>query len=170
MAYLMNFNSMDGLDPRIVAKLNNNFRAIQDMLPDEEIVMVAQATPPTPRTDETLWYDTDNGKLWIWAQVIDPDTGEPVVPEEWGWITYADTLIQTHTDTADYTMEANSVVTVEVSLPYPNALAGVVSITPGSRSVGVDAWNVNVGQIVVRLRNFSSSQVQGTLTVQTRWI
>lgn len=56
------------------------------MFEDPEIVMVSQANEPLPRTDETLWYETDTGTLHIWSKVSDD-------PEEWDWVSATDVVI-----------------------------------------------------------------------------
>jgi hypothetical protein len=85
MAYLANFQNSDGLDPIVIAKLNENFRAIIQMIPKNEVVMVAQALEPQPRTDETLWYNTDTGALYIWAYNS--------TSNEWEWTLLENTFL-----------------------------------------------------------------------------
>lgn len=80
---IADFNPRDGLEPLVVQKLNNNFQSLLRMFMPLAINMVAQSEEPEPRTDETLWYDTDNGDLYIWAQGVDPLTGQP--DGNWSW-------------------------------------------------------------------------------------
>lgn len=80
---IADFNPMDGLEPLVIQKLNNNFQSLLRMFMPLAINMVAQSEAPDPRTDETLWYDTDNGDLYIWAQVWDPIAGS--FTDNWEW-------------------------------------------------------------------------------------
>ena len=80
---ILQFGFTDGLTPIIMRKLNSNFSILQDMIKDPQIVSVAGATAPDPRTDETLWYDTETGDLYIWAQGVDTTTGLP--DGNWSW-------------------------------------------------------------------------------------
>lgn len=73
----------DGLAPAIMAKLNNNFRNLKNLIRDPEVNIVSGATAPSPRTDETLWYNTETGDMYIWAEGFTPQTGEP--NGEWAW-------------------------------------------------------------------------------------
>ena len=88
----MSFDNTCGLDPKIVAKLNNNFWYLANMFTDPEIVAVASVNPPSPRTNETLWYETTTGDLHLWSVVRydeseDPDNpGETIVSPVWDWL------------------------------------------------------------------------------------
>lgn len=85
-ADIYDFRASDGLNPIVMQKLNTNFWNLLDMFEDPEIVMVSQANEPLPRTDETLWYETDTGTLHIWSKVSDD-------PEEWDWVSATDVVI-----------------------------------------------------------------------------
>jgi hypothetical protein len=87
MSNIVDFNNSDGLSPDIVKKLNNNFFNMANKIVGSDIVMVAGINPPDPRTDETLFYKTDTGDLYIWSKFIpiDPDTQEPQDPY-WDWM------------------------------------------------------------------------------------
>ena len=80
---ILDFNMSDGLAPLIMQKLNVNFKNLRSLIRDPEVVITSGATEPDPRTDETLWYNTETGELSIWAQGIDPLTGQP--NGEWDW-------------------------------------------------------------------------------------
>lgn len=75
MTNIVDFNNSDGLPPWVIQKLNNNFWNVVYKILDDQVVMVAGVTEPTPRTDETLWYKTDTGDLYIWREF----------EGEWGW-------------------------------------------------------------------------------------
>lgn len=75
MTNIVDFNNSDGLPPWVIQKLNNNFWSVVHKILDDQVVMVAGVTEPTPRTDETLWYKTDTGDLYIWREF----------EGEWGW-------------------------------------------------------------------------------------
>lgn len=78
MAYMGNvlsFINADGLPPKVVSKLNNNFWEIVRMITTDEVNIVSASSEPKPRTDETLWYKADTGDLYIW-RYYDGD---------WGW-------------------------------------------------------------------------------------
>ena len=81
---IVDFRASDGLNPIVMQKLNSNFWNLWDMFEDPEIIAVASSTEPTPRTDETLWYDTGHGTLYIWSQKPD---------ESWGWVSATDVVI-----------------------------------------------------------------------------
>lgn len=91
---IANFNMSDGIPPLLMQKLNNNFRTILESIEDPEVNIVSGATAPDPRTDETLWYNTETGELSIWARVIDLTTGEPKEPPEWAWKSVGLDLVQ----------------------------------------------------------------------------
>lgn len=80
---IANFNMSDGIPPLLMQKLNNNFMNILDLIRDPEVNIVSGAMAPDPRTDETLWYNTETGELSIWAQEFDLSTGR--YTGEWGW-------------------------------------------------------------------------------------
>lgn len=77
------FSIRDALDPAISQKLNYNFDILARAFTDPEVVTVSGKNPPEPRTDEMLWYKTDTGDLYLWAQGYDVDTGLP--NGEWDW-------------------------------------------------------------------------------------
>lgn len=66
--YIMSFDNTSGLTPQVVAALNNNFRVLMNRIQDPEIVMVSGINPPDPRTNETMFYKTDTGEIFIWAE------------------------------------------------------------------------------------------------------
>ena len=80
---IVDFNMSDGLAPLIMQKLNANFRNLKDLIHDPEVVITSGATAPSPRTDETLWYNTETGDMYIWAEGVNMTTGRP--NGEWGW-------------------------------------------------------------------------------------
>lgn len=116
MINIVDFNSSDGLPPWVIQKLNYNFWGVVQKIVDNEVVIVAGVTEPTPRTDETLWYNTETGDLYIWREFnghwgwdkidigyihVDPDTPpvaaareeNPYVRKnEFLWIAYGATL------------------------------------------------------------------------------
>lgn len=112
--YIMSFDNTNGLDPKVVAKLNNNFWYLANMFTDPEIVAVSSVNAPDPRTNETLWYKTDTGDLYIWSLFtpIDPDTLEQQDPE-WRW-TKIDLNLVELVDTAP----ANSVRDTNALIKY----------------------------------------------------
>lgn len=67
MANIVDFNNSDGLPPEVVKKLNNNFWHVVDKIRDPGIVMTSGATLPEPRTDEALFYNVEDGSLYIWS-------------------------------------------------------------------------------------------------------
>jgi len=75
MGNIVDFNNSDGLPPTVVQKLNNNFWHVVKKIIEPSIVVVAGSTAPNPRTDETLFYNTDTGELYIWNQY----------ENTWGW-------------------------------------------------------------------------------------
>lgn len=75
MTNIVDFNNSDGLPPWVIQKLNHNFWGVVQKIIKDQIVMVASVTEPSPRTDETLWYKTDTGDLYIWREF----------EGEWGW-------------------------------------------------------------------------------------
>lgn len=75
MANIVDFNNSDGLPPWVIQKLNHNFWGVVQKIVEDQVVMVASVTEPSPRTDETLWYKTDTGDLYIWREF----------EGEWGW-------------------------------------------------------------------------------------
>lgn len=69
MAYqrnIVDFNQSDGIPPLLIQKLNNNFFNLQQSLQAPQITMVSGATFPNPRTNETLFYNTSTGELYVW--------------------------------------------------------------------------------------------------------
>ena len=91
---ILDFNMSDGIAPLIMQKLNANFRNLRNLINDPEVVIASGATAPDPRTDETLWYNTETGELSIWAQVIDLETGEWT--GEWEWRAINTNLVAFH--------------------------------------------------------------------------
>lgn len=81
---IYDFQASDGLNPIVMQKLNTNFWNLLEGFEDPEIVMVASIDPPTPRTDETLWYRTDTGTLYIWSETT---------PGNWEWVSATDVVI-----------------------------------------------------------------------------
>ena len=84
MSNIVDFNNSDGLPPDVVRKLNNNFWHVVMKMFDPDVVMVSGATLPEPRTNETLFYNTVTGELYIWFyhENFDPNVyTEPY----WGW-------------------------------------------------------------------------------------
>ena len=81
MTNIVDFNNSDGLPPEVIKKLNNNFWHAVNKIVEDQIVAVAGETAPDPRTDETLWYKTDTGDLYVWAEALLPG-GQT----EWGWM------------------------------------------------------------------------------------
>jgi len=92
MSNIVDFNNSDGLPPDVIKKLNNNVFQLAQKISDPQIVMVSGVEFPDPRTDETLFYKTDTGDLYIWAHV---DEGSP---DEWEWLKID--LSGIHVDTA----------------------------------------------------------------------
>ena len=80
---ILDFNMSDGIAPLIMQKLNSNFRNLRNLIRDPEVVIASGATAPDPRTDETLWYNTETGELSVWAQQFDLSTGQ--YTGEWDW-------------------------------------------------------------------------------------
>lgn len=85
--YIVSIDQTSGLPPSVVNVLNGNFWNLLGMIEDPEIVMVAGINAPDPRTDETLWYKTDTGGLYIWS-LTHASTG-PGDPDVWGWVELA---------------------------------------------------------------------------------
>ena len=75
MTNIVDFNNSDGLPPGVVQKLNNNFWHTISKILTPQIVVSAGSTKPDPRTDETLFYDTITGDLYIWREF----------QGNWGW-------------------------------------------------------------------------------------
>lgn len=75
MTNIVDFNSSDGLPPWVVQKLNHNFWGVVQKIIDDQVVMVSGVTAPSPRTEETLWYNTETGDLYIWREF----------DGTWGW-------------------------------------------------------------------------------------
>ena len=91
--YILSFNNSSGLPPDVVSKLNNNFYHLKNMIKDPEIVMTAGIELPDPRTVETLFYKTDTGQLYIWADEQLPGQSAPEktwVPVDLGFIRVED--------------------------------------------------------------------------------
>ena len=99
MSNIVDFNNSDGLSPDIVKKLNNNFFNMANKIVGSDIVMSAGINPPDPRTNETLFYKTDTGDLYIWAKYVPLDPTEDIY---WDWMK----------------IDVN-VFTIGTSLPYP---------------------------------------------------
>lgn len=68
MTNIVDFNNSDGLPPGVIQKLNHNFWSVVQKIIAPEVVVVAGATEPNPRTNETLFYNTATGDLYIWSE------------------------------------------------------------------------------------------------------
>lgn len=67
MANIVDFNNSDGIPPDVIKKLNNNMFELAQKITIPEIVMTAGIEFPEPRTDETMFYKTDTGDVYIWG-------------------------------------------------------------------------------------------------------
>ena len=161
MANIVDFNSSDGLPPWVIQKLNHNFWGVVQKIVEDQVVMVASITEPSPRTDETLLYKTDTGDLYLWSLFENnPPSPSPQEPH-WDWKKLDLGFIHIDPDTpwdSDYRREEEvlwyETTTGKLFIYTDIYIDGVGSITPARWHSIHDLIAIHVGY---EISNYSIS-------------
>lgn len=140
---ISDFNSSDGLPPWVVQKLNGNFWNIINKIVDPDVVMVSGTKFPNPRTDESLFYNTNTGNLYIWNKVS---------TTTWDWqlidIGYIH-VDQTNPFNSQYTRSDEFLWIDTSGLGSYNTALYIWSTLPGNNG-DVTTWH-SLGEIIAKL-------------------